>query len=979
LYKKILAAVVLILLVALNVAYAQEPSSQQLREIYNALTPEQQQAIQQDLMQRQAAQPQAAQPQDSPVNFTPAKQQPPPVVINNLTSAQLKTVQYVLGKTKGILTPQAIEALRQSPDFQSFTPESIARAKDLIEKNFIPEDESRRSFFERSRQVGKFQDIDLKLMPFGYDFFHPTTVEGVTARNDVPIPSKYIVGPGDEVRILFWGRVNAQHNLIVDRKGSINIPNVGPIYVAGMTFEKMATNLIQQASQIVGANIDVSMGALKTIPVFVLGDVKKPGAYTIGSFGTITDALLLAGGPSEIGSMRNIQLKRKDGVIATFDLYKLLLRGDKSADLLLQAGDVVFVPVSGPLVGIAGNVKRPAIYQLKDKFNLQELLDLAGGIVPTAYTQQIQIERIIKNEKQVIVDIDDKHLAKSKLHELQDADLVKVFSIVDADTNAVFLDGHVKKPGKYEMKPGMKLKDIIKSSADLQTEPYYEYAVINRTDTKTGETVLIPFHLGKLVMDNDPEANLTLMPKDEVHIFSAWMFKDKPSFSIAGEIRKPKQYALMKNLKVKDAILAAGGLTKDADLQKAEIVRRGKNQGAYEKIYFNVAGAIAGKIQDNVLLQDKDKIVIHSVNEYAYKRTVSIEGDILNPGEFQFFESMRVKDLVYAAGNILESAYLEDAEITSMKIEEGKAVKLVHQKVNLRKALAGDEKDNIKLAPYDRLFVRKMLNWRREQFVTVSGETKFPGRYMITKGEKLSSLIERAGGYTDEAYLRGAVFTREKVKDMQQKSIAEMTERLEKELFASSVSQAAKVVSAEEIEGKKVEIEQKKQFIEKMKKTKALGRLTIKLAHLRLLKGSEYDVELEDGDTLFIPEQNSVVGVAGAVMSAGAYIFSAGLDYQDYINMSGGYSRYADTGNVFILKVDGSARKASRGLINWNAKKDRLEMAAFSDMETGDVEPGDVIVVQESFAHIAWLREIRDITQILMNTAVAAGVVIKLF
>jgi polysaccharide biosynthesis/export protein len=272
-----------------------------------------------------------------------------------------------------------------------------------------------------------------------------------------------------------------------------------------------------------------------------------------------------------------------------------------------------------------------------------------------------------------------------------------------------------------------------------------------------------------------------------------------------------------------------------------------------------------------------------------------------------------------------------------------------------------------------------MLNWRREQFVTVSGETKFPGRYMITKGEKLSSLIERAGGYTDEAYLRGAVFTREKVKDMQQKSIAEMTERLEKELFASSVSQAAKVVSAEEIEGKKVEIEQKKQFIEKMKKTKALGRLTIKLAHLRLLKGSEYDVELEDGDTLFIPEQNSVVGVAGAVMSAGAYIFSAGLDYQDYINMSGGYSRYADTGNVFILKVDGSARKASRGLINWNAKKDRLEMAAFSDMETGDVEPGDVIVVQESFAHIAWLREIRDITQILMNTAVAAGVVIKLF
>jgi len=973
LYKKISAGIILILLFALHLAYAQEPSPQQLKEMYNTLSPEQQSSLQQEI-QRRGVQQQASQ-----TDVVPAKQQQLTAsVLDNLTSAQLRMVQHVLNKTGGILTPQAIEALKQSPEFQYFTQDSIARAKEMIEKSFI-QDAKKRPFFERYRQIGNYQGIDLKLVPFGYDFFNPSTMAVMTARNDVPIPSKYVVGPGDEVRILFWGRVNAQHNLIVDRKGSINIPNVGPVYVAGMTFEKMATNLIQQASQIVGANIDVSMGALKTIPVFVLGDVQKPGAYTIGSFGTVTDALLLAGGPSEIGSMRNIQLKRKDGVIATFDLYKLLLRGDKSADLILQAGDVVFVPITGPLVGIAGNVKRPAIYELKDKFDLQELFDLAGGIVPTAYTQQIQIERIIKNEKQVIVDIDDKHLDQSVLHKLQDADLVKVFSIVDADTNVVYLDGHVKKPGKYAMKPGMKLKDIIKTAADLQLEPYYEYALIKRIVEPSGETVLIPFHLGKLVLNNDPEANLILMPKDHIHIFGAWTFKDKPSFSIAGEIRKPNKYEWIKNLRIKDAILMAEGLTKDADLQKAEILRRGKNQGDHEKIYFNVAGAIAGNAQDNILLQDDDKITIHSVNEYAYPRTVSIEGDILKSGNYQFFEDMRVKDLVYAAGNILESAYLEDAEITSMKIDQGKTVKLVQKKVNLRRALAGDEKDNIKLNPYDRVFVRRMLDWRREQFVAVSGETKFPGRYMITKGERLSSLIERAGGYTDEAYLRGAVFTRGKVKEMQQKSIFEMTERLEKELFASSVAQAAKAVSAGELEGKKVEIEQKKQLLEKMKQAKALGRLTIKLAHLRLLKGSEYDIELEDGDTLFIPGKNNVVGVSGAVMSQGAYIFSSGLDYQDYIDMSGGYSRYADTGNVFILKVDGSARKASRGLVHWNAKKDRLEMAAFSDMETGDIEPGDMIVVQENFEHVAWLREIRDITEILMNTAVTAGVVIKLF
>ena len=263
-------------------------------------------------------------------------------------------------------------------------------------------------------------------------------------RKDVPVPATYIVGPGDEVKIMLWGRVNAQYNLTIDRNGSINIPSIGPLYVAGMTFEKMSTYLIQQATQIVGANIDVSMGALKTIPVFILGDVKRPGAYTIGSFSTITDALLMAGGPTEIGSMRNVQLRRKDRIVTTFDLYSLLLRGDKSADAVLRAGDVVFVPVSGPLVGVAGNVKRPAIYELKENHSLQNALDLAGGILPSAYTQQIQISRIQKNQREVVVDIDDRHMQKAEAFHLQDADLVKIFTIVDKDQNSVYLEGNVK-------------------------------------------------------------------------------------------------------------------------------------------------------------------------------------------------------------------------------------------------------------------------------------------------------------------------------------------------------------------------------------------------------------------------------------------------------------------------------------------------------------------------------------------------------
>jgi protein involved in polysaccharide export with SLBB domain len=340
---------------------------------------------------------------------------------------------------------------------------------------------------------------------------------------------------------------------------------------------------------------------------------------------------------------------------------------------------------------------------------------------------------------------------------------------------------------------------------------------------------------------------------------------------------------------------------------------------------------------------------------------------------------MTVRDLVFKAGNVLESAYLDDAEITTMVLENNNVSKIVQKNINLKKALEGDEANNIKLNPYDRLLVKKITDWRREHFVTVAGQFKFPGKYILRKGEKLSSLIQRAGGYTDNAYLRGAIFTRERVKEMQQKSIEDMALRLEKELLSQGSAQVSTALSSEEIQGKQFEIAQKKQLIENMKSLKALGRMTVKLAHLRLLKGSEYDIELEDGDSLSIPEKNSVVSVVGSVMGQGSYVFSEKADYLDYINMSGGYSTYADESSVFFLKVDGSARKARRGLINWNEKKDRLEMAAFSDEETNYVEPGDVIVVPEKIEHIAWLRDIRDITQIIMNTAVVAGVIIKLF
>jgi protein involved in polysaccharide export with SLBB domain len=275
------------------------------------------------------------------------------------------------------------------------------------------------------------------------------------------------------------------------------------------------------------------------------------------------------------------------------------------------------------------------------------------------------------------------------------------------------------------------------------------------------------------------------------------------------------------------------------------------------------------------------------------------------------------------------------------------------------------------------MLVKRIPNWQTEKFVTISGEVLYPGKYVIKKGEPLSSLIERAGGYTDKAFLRGAVFRRDSVRELQQKGMEEVIKRMERELLAAGTS-VSTAISAEEIAGKKVELEQKTKFIANLRELKALGRMSIGLTSLRLLKKSPYDIQLEDGDSLDIPPRPSVVNVTGAVMSQGSFIYSDKLNYRDYIDLAGGFASYANQNNTYILKVDGSAKRVASGFLNWSDNRSRWELAGFAE-EIKEIEPGDMIVVPEKLERIAWLREIKDITQILMQTAVTAGVVIKLF
>jgi protein involved in polysaccharide export with SLBB domain len=341
------------------------------------------------------------------------------------------------------------------------------------------------------------------------------------------------------------------------------------------------------------------------------------------------------------------------------------------------------------------------------------------------------------------------------------------------------------------------------------------------------------------------------------------------------------------------------------------------------------------------------------------------------PGDFGVEAGVtHIKDIISKAGGMLYYS-ADTAELTRVKVTQAGPV-TERILLNVDKAMKGDPKNNIPLEINDYIFIRTVPEWDLYKVVELQGEVKYPGKYSIRRGERLSSLIDRAGGYTDKAYLPGSFFTRVRVRDLQQQGIDEMVSRLERELLTESSMQIAGAATAADVQGQKAALEAKQKFIQTLRKQKATGRMSIRLADIAHLKASEFDIEMEEGDYLNIPTMNSVVNVTGAVMSPGSYIYSKSFDYKDYIEMSGGFSQYADSGNTYVVKADGSARKLAKGFFSWSNSRAKWEYGG----ESGGMDPGDTIVAPENFDRIAWLREIKDITQIMMQIAVAAGVVL---
>jgi protein involved in polysaccharide export with SLBB domain len=729
-------------------------------------------------------------------------------------------------------------------------------------------------------------DVSLELTQFGYDIFRQA-ISTFAPVSNVPVGPGYVIGPGDRFTVTLWGRVDGQYALQVDRGGQVVLPEVGALKVWGMTFDELESYLQRELSRkYTDFKMSIAMDRLRAIRVFVVGEASAPGSYSVSSLSTVINALFAAGGPSKNGSLRKIRLLRNGADPVEIDLYNFLLGGDKGQDSRLQDGDTIFIPLIGPVAAVAGNVKRPAIYEMAGPMTLREVLDLAGGATFAGWLQRVQVERIENHERRVVVDVDISRGAMDAPNRsaaetlVEDGDIVKVFAVAPRQERVVHLEGHFLRPGKHEWVSGMRLRDILSSYEVLQPQPNTDHGEIERLVPPDLHSIVIPFNVGKVLAGDEAE-NIALVQYDTIRTFR-WDERDLEVVTVSGMVFDPNQYRLVPGMRVSDLVDAAGGLKKNAYHRTAELTRRHVSQEGMttEKVDIVLAQAVEGDPEQNILLRDYDHLVVRPIPELEFDRTVEI---------------------------------LE--------------------------------------------------------------QVRFPGTYPVRRGETLSSVIERAGGYTERAYLQGVVFTRESAKKVQRRRLDQLIKQIEESVLATAEQTMGGAMDAETIKGQQAALGAKKELLAKLRASEITGRVVVKLSTLEEFRRSRYDIELEGGDVLTVPKRPGVIHVVGEVFNETSLLYEDDGTVNYYLRRVGGMTKEADKKQLSVIKADGSviSKQQGRGkLVFWDGESNQWFFSGFMNLE---LEPGDTIVVPRKLDRLLWLKTTKDITQIVFQIAVAAGVV----
>lgn len=722
------------------------------------------------------------------------------------------------------------------------------------------------------------------LKRFGSDLFlhHRSSFSryGTATRDsalDVPIGPDYVLGAGDKLTIHVWGGTTQTISRTVDRDGTLFLPEAGSLQVGGMKLGR-AQDLIGNAlrRQFRDAQVSVTLSSLRSVRIYVVGDVQRPGAYDLSELATPLSALHAAGGPTAVGSLRTLKHLRGEELVEEIDLYSFLLRGVRAGTARFESGDTLLVPPAGLLVAVAGAVRRPAIYELKTGENsLAMALDDAGGLTADASLDHVVIERIGANHQRITTSLrnasrpEEPREEAAAAFELKDGDRIAVEPILPYSKQVVYLAGHMARPGRVGYSEGMRLSDVLRSYDDLLPEPSARGEVV-RLIPPDLHPETIDFNLPDVLIGN---ANFDLRPFDTVRVFGRY------------ELDPP---------------------------------------------------------------------------------TVSIRGEVLRPGKYPMSEGMSAAKLVRAAGGFKRDALEESADLTSYEVKEGKQIAEHLVTVRIGAAVSGsDAQADVPLKPGDVLTVHQISNWDDiGQSVTITGQVRYPGSYGFHDGERLSSVLLRAGGLLPTAYPHGAVLIREQVKDLEQKSRDELVRQIEANAAAARL--APGVSSANGAGVLQLIKDQQTQILTDLKSHPPVGRMVIHIdADIQSWANTAADIELRRGDEITIPKQPGFVLVSGQVYNATALTFTPGKSAGWYLSRAGGTNSTANRKEIFVIRANGTVVGRRSG--TWFE----------GDVLSTKLNPGDVIVVPQKIigGSLFW-RNLLTAGQLAASVAITSGVAI---
>lgn len=738
---------------------------------------------------------------------------------------------------------------------------------------------------------------------FGQSLFvqPPSTFSPI---DQMQVPSDYVVGPGDELQIRIWGQVEANLRAVVDRSGQIYIPRVGQVPVAGVHYGDLEESLRREVSKsFKNFNLTVNIGRLRSIQILVVGEARYPGTYTISSLSTLVNAIFASGGPSPQGSLRHIQVRRDGTTITDFDFYDLLIKGDKSKDVRLASGDVLYIPHVGPLVAISGSVNTPAIYEIKDSSTLNDLIEIAGDLSTVADTNKITIDRLVEHHARRTLEFPYDQQSRNEV--LKDGDIVRVFSIVPQFVDTVTLRGNVANPGRYAWKPGMRIRDLIPDSQALLTRSYWR----DRASVVNGRATEYPIHSHEQVaIRPEYQPYQQQQPGNPSQVGNANPQNTNPN---SPNYNNQPQYPGQANAPSGTAVLPPQSMQGYLYTQPQNLPNTARTQQESETM-----GTTPNLVRD--IAEDVRRYAPEINWDYAIIQRV-------NPVDL-------TSKLLWMSPR---KAIIDKDEQSNLELLAGDIVTIFSQ-------------NDISVPQAD-----------RSQYVIVEGEVMRPGIYKLEGNETLRSLLQRAGGLTPDAYVYGTQFTRESARIDQQKSIDELARTMDVQIRQSATSIAAsanpgdlnQIVAAQQA------------IVNQLRNTRASGRVALAVKPRDRSVNDFPNLLLEDRDRFMIPHTPSTVSVTGDVYNPGSFIFESRNTAGAYLQVAGKGKPNSDLKHSFVLRANGFVVAANN--VNGLFTGDKFERI--------HLYPGDQIVVPYKLPTGAFVRGLRDWTQIGSQLALTAA------